>query len=52
MTNRQYILCADHVFYSREDLSEDNLAVSVRKFPFCSNFCVELPSPCVLHYQV
>lgn len=37
---------------SREDLSEDNLAIGVRKFPFCGNFGVELPSACILHHQV
>ena len=46
------LLCSDHVLNSREDLSKDNLAIGVRKFPFRGNFGVELPSPRELHHQV
>ena len=45
-------ICTDHVFNSREDLSEDDLALSVGEFPLCSDLGVELPSPRVLHHQV
>lgn len=44
--------CTDHVFNSREDLSEDNLAFGIREFPLCSNLGVELSSSCVLHHQM
>lgn len=42
----------DHVLDSREDLSKDNLALSVRELSLSCDLAVELSSPCVLHHQV
>ena len=41
-----------HVFDSREDLREDDLAVDVRQFPLHANLGVELSSTSILHHQV
>lgn len=44
--------CTDHMFNSRDDLSEDDLAFRVAQFPLCGNLGVELSTPSVLHHQV
>lgn len=44
--------CTDHMFNSRDDLSEDDLAFRVGQFPLCGNLGVELSTPSVLHHQV